>query len=464
MATVPAARRNPIPSRSQQQAEKPAEEDGIKGKLAAIKTKLEQHAAGRVLLSTVEGYKKDDLPTQAGAMTYFGIFSLFPLILVFMALAGLALQSNDNAREQILNVVTGFLPQGQDQLQKLVASVIQAKQVAGLVGILTLLWSALGWFQVIDNNVNRIWGVTKPRSFIKGKLFALAMVAAIGGVAGLSFGATAAINILAQFTDLIPGSAVLWQIVVSVVSVLVIALAFYLLYRYTPRRDIRAADVWPAALVTAVIWEATRRLLTFYFQQTDMISGYGPIGAVMALLFWIYVASTIILVGAELSYAVAKERRHIEPEDELQVVAPPGEQPTPKFAPQVGAGHSTGQDEDEPIRPHKPGVATREAAHRSASGSATGSAARSSGAATSHAGSDSAAAARSSGAAASHAGSGSAAASGFATQTRPHTERPSHPLGLSSILSGALAVGLFALRHAVGRHHDTHSRSAAHPR
>src|ERR687883_189886 len=88
------------------------------------------------------------------------------------------------------------------QAQKPASSVIQAKQVAGLVGILTLLWSALGWFQVIDNNVNRIWGVSKPRSFIKGKLFALAMVAAIGGVAMASLVATAGVNLLGAFTTL----------------------------------------------------------------------------------------------------------------------------------------------------------------------------------------------------------------------------------------------------------------------
>jgi membrane protein len=355
MATAASGRRTPIPSRPRSSAQTQPDQGGIAGKLAAVKTWMGQHAVTRVLLGTVQGYQKDDIPTQAAAMTYFGVFSLFPLILVFMAMAGLALQNNESAREQIMGVITGLLPQGQDELRKVVVGVIQAKQVAGLIGVLTLLWSALGWFQVIDNIINRIWGVTKARSFVKGKLFALAMVAAIGGVAVASFAATAAVDILGRFTGTIPGSESFWHIVVSLLSVLTIALAFFLLYRYTPRRDVDFADVWPAALVTAVIWEATRRLLTYYFERTDMISGYGPIGAVMALLFWIYVASTIILVGAELCYAIAKERRHVEPEDELEVVAPPGEQPTPKFAPQVGRGYSTGQDEDEPVRPHRPG-------------------------------------------------------------------------------------------------------------
>jgi hypothetical protein len=121
------------------------------------------------------------------------------------------------------------------------------------------------------------------------------------------------------------------------------------LYRYTPRRRINLADVWPAALATAVAWEASRRLLAVYFEHTSMISGYGPIGAAMALIFWIYVSCILILLGAELTYATAKERRGIGPREEIQIIAPPGEQPSPKFAPQVGAGFSD-RNAREPIQ------------------------------------------------------------------------------------------------------------------
>ena len=327
---------------------------GLKAKWAATKTRLERYAVVRVLESTAEGFTKDKVTKNAAAMTYYGVFSLFPLILLFMSLAGLALQSSEAAREQIMSVIIGLLPQGQDELRKVIVGVIEAKGVAAGVGILALLWGALGWFQVIDSNINEIWGVSKPRSFLKSKLFALAMVGAVGFVVLASFAATAAVHFLARFTGGIPGTIVLWQAVVSLLSVLTIAAVFYVLYRYAPQRDQRFADVWPAALATAILWELTRRLLAYYLEQTDMISGYGPIGAAMALLFWIYVAGIIILTGAELAYAIAKERRHIAPEQEMQVIAAPGEQPTPKFAPQVGGGAERAQDEVEPIRAAPP--------------------------------------------------------------------------------------------------------------
>jgi membrane protein len=313
-------------------------QSGIQGKLASLRSSLERYALVRIVMSLVKGFQKDRVTNAAAAMTYYGIFSLFPLLLLFMALAGLALQSNEQAREQILNIVVGLLPQGQDQLKQVIAGVIDAKGAAAGVGILILLWSALGWFQVIDYNVNQIWGVDKPRSFVRGKLFALAMVAAIGGVALTSWVASAAISVLSAHTQIIPGSTVIWQVTVSALSVLTIAGAFLVLYRFTPRREIVLADVWPAALTTAILWELTRRVVAFYLEQNIMVSGYGPVGAAMALLFWVYVSSIIILLGAELGYAIAKERRRILPGEEMVVVAPRGEQPTPKFAPQVGQG------------------------------------------------------------------------------------------------------------------------------
>ena len=107
-------------------------------------------------------------------------------------------------------------------------------------------------------------------------------------------------------------------------------------------------EIWPAALATALLWEGTRRALAIYLGQNNMISGYGPIGAAMALLFWLYVANVILLLGAELAYSLAKERRGLRPDQQLRVLAPPGEQPTPKFAPQVGAGiHIDEYDEHE---------------------------------------------------------------------------------------------------------------------
>src|SRR5260370_35028056 len=128
-------------------------------------------------------------------------------MLLFMAIGGIVLQNSEWVREQVVGLIVGLLPQGQDALRKMIVDVIKAKGTAAGVGIVLLLWSALGWFQGIDNNVNKIWGVSRSRPFIRGKLFALAMVAALRGVGLPSFGATAAGRVLAPPTDASPGRA-----------------------------------------------------------------------------------------------------------------------------------------------------------------------------------------------------------------------------------------------------------------
>ncbi|HEV2123459.1 MAG TPA: YhjD/YihY/BrkB family envelope integrity protein, partial [Chloroflexota bacterium] len=202
--------------------------------LTHTKQRLERYAAYRVLTTVADGYQKDKVMENAAAMTYFGVFSIFPTLLIFMSVTGLVLQNNETAKSQVLGLVTNFLPVGQARLHELIQDVIEARGVAAGIGSLTLIWSALGFFQVIDGNVNEIWGVSKPRSFIKSKLFALTMVGALGIVALASFVATAAVQLLAEIMGAIPGSVLFWQLVVSSLTFLTIAAVFYLLYRYTP--------------------------------------------------------------------------------------------------------------------------------------------------------------------------------------------------------------------------------------
>src|SRR5688500_17731605 len=153
---------------------------GFKARWAAYKTRFELHGWFRVLETVAVGFQKDRVTENAAAMTYYGIFSLFPLFLLFMSVAGLVMSSNQAAQEQILNLIVGLLPEGQDKLRDVIEGVIDARGAAAGVGILALLWGALGWFKIIDQNINEIWGVSKARSFLKGNLFALAMVAGIG--------------------------------------------------------------------------------------------------------------------------------------------------------------------------------------------------------------------------------------------------------------------------------------------
>src|SRR5438093_3247167 len=99
-AATPTGRLAPVQERVEQVQ---GQVDTAKGRAAAIKARLERYALFRVLESVGVGFSKDQVPSQAAAVTYYGIFSLFPLLLLFMSLAALALQSSEQAQQQILN-------------------------------------------------------------------------------------------------------------------------------------------------------------------------------------------------------------------------------------------------------------------------------------------------------------------------------------------------------------------------
>jgi membrane protein len=241
-------------------------------------------------------------------VTYYAAFSLCSLLLLVTSFAGLVLRGSVVAQEQIIGAAATLLPQGQAQLREVVESVAEARGGALSIGTISLVWVSFGWFQALEAGINRVWGVEQRRSWLTGRLLALVLAVAIGELALTSFVATAALHHLAHLTAGVPGTAVFWPAVISLVSGLTAAGAFCILYRYAPYRRVHFRDVWPAALATAVVWEGSRRAVAFYFETVDMVGFYGPIGGAMALLFWIYVASAITLIGAELSRATAAER------------------------------------------------------------------------------------------------------------------------------------------------------------
>ena len=102
----------------------PREKEKPSGLVGMVRGKLDQYAPTRVLLSTIEGFLEDEGQDHAAAMTYYGIFSLFPLILLFLSIGGIVLQNNGWAREQMINLIVGLLPQGQNALRKVIAEVI----------------------------------------------------------------------------------------------------------------------------------------------------------------------------------------------------------------------------------------------------------------------------------------------------------------------------------------------------
>ncbi len=298
----------------------------------SVDNRLAENSWYRITRNSILGLGERDAQRKAAAMTYFAVFSIFPFILLMIALLSFLIDSKD-AQQQVISALSDFFPSGSTGVQSVIEGVINARGIAAGFGIVLLLWGTLGWFQAIDQGVNEMWGVKAVRPFPKGQLFALGMIGGIGLIMLLSWLGNIAVGIAKGTAgtagmEVLPGAAAFWDLIVGLVTLAVMFLLFMLLYRYSPTCQIRWGEVWRGALVTAIIWSVLRSGFAIYVTHfANFGSAYGPIGAVIAFLVWLYFAHIVILFGALLTYDMRLESRGIRELQDLPCGMPRERQP-----------------------------------------------------------------------------------------------------------------------------------------
>ena len=277
-----------------------------------------------LLKETASKFQKDEASQLGAALAYYAMFSIFPLLLLLVAVLGFVLRYWDEAidvREQILATVSQNLtPQLSGTLRDVLIGVEQRAGGATIVGLVTLLIGASGVFQQLDWSFNKIWHVPEkpePSSMLESvivtlrtKLFSFSMVLAVGFLLLVSLVLTGISQALLDNFKSIPivGGAA-GYIGSLVIALLLTTLVFALLFKYLPDTKVRWSDVWLGALVTAIIWELGKWLLGLYIVRLGAsYSAYGTVGAVLVLMAWIYFSSQILFLGAEFTEVYS--RRH----------------------------------------------------------------------------------------------------------------------------------------------------------
>lgn len=278
-----------------------------------------------VTKATVKEFGKDDIGYLAAALTYYAFFSIFPLILLAIILVGIFVSNSQDATDFVLSSVGKVLPGSVDLLKGVLTEAFKDRSNAGwtaLIGVITLIFSASGAFDALDKSINRAWGSEKVPTFVVSKLTSFALMLLIAALLVISFVVSIVLTgarTLASAFGQVPGEQVFWQFANLITSVAIITLAFLLIYRFLPRCDINLRDVWPAALLAAIVWTLIKEGFALFlgssFARFD--ATYGTLGTVFALLTWIYLSSLVILTGAEFSSETARVRRlRPKPEDE----------------------------------------------------------------------------------------------------------------------------------------------------
>ena len=271
-------------------------------------------SAFNLLKETFADWSEDKATRLAAALAYYTIFSIAPLLVIGIGIAGLVL-GRQAVQGQLMSQIKGAVG---DQAAGLIQTMIQntSKPSAGIaatvIGIVILLFGASGVFGQLHDALNTVWEVApKPgRPFLRtlaDRIVPFIMVLGIGFLLLVSLVISAVLTIAAQFLGSAVGqTALIGEVVNFVFFFLVSTLLFALIFKILPDAEISWRDVWVGAAFSSLLFGVGRLLLGLYLGWAGVASPYGAAGSLVVLLLWIYYSAQILLLGAEFSQVYAK--------------------------------------------------------------------------------------------------------------------------------------------------------------
>lgn len=256
-------------------------------------------------------WQQDAAQSLGAALAYYTLFSIAPLLLIVISIAGIVF-GQEAARGEIyaqLNHLMG--EQGALVIQNLLESTRQPTQgvTATTIGVGLLLIGATSVFGELQHALDRIWRVPmQPERglwrLIRTRVLSFGMILGIGFLLMVSLIFSAGLSALSLWWS--PWFE-RWLVVAQLLNMLLsFALTigmFALIYKIMPRVSIRWGEVWMGAIITAALFTVGKGLIGLYIGRSAVVSGYGPAGSILALLIWIYYSAQIFLMGAEFTWA-----------------------------------------------------------------------------------------------------------------------------------------------------------------
>ncbi|MEZ2249691.1 YihY/virulence factor BrkB family protein [Microcoleus sp.] len=262
-----------------------------------------------LLKQTFTEWQEDKAPTLAAALAYYTVFSLAPLLIIVIAIAGLVFGA-DAAQGQIVGQLQSLIGKdGAQTVQDLIVKASEPKSgmIATLVGVATLLWGASNVFTNLKEALNTIWNV-KPApgrgiwGFLQDRVLSFAMILGIGFLLLVSLVISALLAAVSYWLNgLLHLPVGIWQIVDFAISFGVVTLLFALIYKLLPDVDLAWNDVWIGSAITSVLFTIGKSLIGIYLGGSGVASTYGAAGSFVIILLWINYSAQILFLGAEFT-------------------------------------------------------------------------------------------------------------------------------------------------------------------
>jgi len=278
-----------------------------------------------LLKQTYEEWSQDEIPRLAAALSYYTAFSLAPLLVVVIAVAGLAL-GQASVQEQILVQIRGLLG---EQGGALVGSMLKAAMrpreasLALLLSLVAVVMGASGLVGELQAALNTVWEV-RPRpgggvwGLVRKRFLSFGLVLAVGFMLLVTLVMSAALATVRSAAVARAGAlAGVFRLVGFVFDFALTTLLVGLIFKYMPDVRLRWREVMPGATVTALLFTVGKFAIGLYLGRAAVGSAYGAAGSLAIVLLWVYYSAQILLLGAEFTQVWA--RRHgagIEPKPE----------------------------------------------------------------------------------------------------------------------------------------------------
>ena len=266
-------------------------------------------------------WSNDYAPSMGAALAYYTVFSVAPLLLIVISVAGLVF-GQEAARGEIFGQLSGMMgEQGAMAVQGMLEAVNKPTEgiIATIIGVALLIVGATTVFGELQDALDRIWRAPARNNgkglfnMLRVRLLSFSMIMGIGFLLMVSLVASAALAALGKWwAPVFGGWATLAQGVNFVFSFAMVTVIFALIYKIMPRVRVQWRDVWVGAGVTALLFTVGKHLIGLYIGKSSIASGYGAAGSLVVVLVWVYYSAQIFLLGAEFTWVYAHKHGSLQ--------------------------------------------------------------------------------------------------------------------------------------------------------
>lgn len=261
-----------------------------------------------------QAWSNDYASSMGAAIAFYTVFSIAPLLIIVIAVAGF-IWGEDAVRGEVIHQLGGLVgSEGAQSVQTLIRSADKPTQgiTATIVSVAVLLVGATRVFAELQSALDRIWEVPALQRtagwwrMVRARLLSLGLILGLGFLLLVSLVVSAGLAALGAWsTGLFPGWEMLMQGLNALVSLGISTVLFAVIFKYMPQASIAWRDVWIGAVVTAVLFEVGKVLIGLYVGKSSTISSLTAAGSLVVVLIWVYYAAQVFLLGAEFTWFYA---------------------------------------------------------------------------------------------------------------------------------------------------------------